>query len=155
MPMSDEYLELNEVARNLCMTAEEVLQMVERAELPYPRLRGNKKVWSLKAVNSAMDAGGCEQWFVYFVEASGLIKIGTTTNVTRRMFDISSMVPGGQTKLLHYVKGGYAIEGEYHRKFARLRVNGEWFRSDPPLLEFIEGLKARTENEQEGQKSEK
>lgn len=79
---------------------------------------------------------------VYFVQESGLglIKIGTSMNVSARMSALSRGTPHDLT-LLTTIAGGFAVESEIHRHFERDRVRGEWFRPIPDLLAYLEEIK--------------
>lgn len=65
---------------------------------------------------------------VYFIEASslGLIKIGSTGMVGRRVSAIQRAIPV-PTALIGVVSGGTKREVELHQKYAAHRVQGEWF----------------------------
>lgn len=79
---------------------------------------------------------------VYFIEAvgTGLVKIGFSRNVKRRMEYLRTTCPHELRPLLLLTDGSPALEAELHRQFAHCRVRGEWFRvEDPALLEFIRG----------------
>jgi hypothetical protein len=81
---------------------------------------------------------------VYVVrrEPDGLIKIGTTTRYGRRMASLRGA--HGELRLFLAMPGGYKEEHAIHGKFAGLRVEGEWFRPERPLLRWI--LRMRQEN---------
>lgn len=73
---------------------------------------------------------------VYYVQVGELCKIGTTTNLRRR---IASYPPNRQ--LLATEPGGYALEAERHREFNDYLAAGrEWFTPGPKLRAHIEGL---------------
>ncbi|WP_347271021.1 integrase arm-type DNA-binding domain-containing protein [Rhizorhabdus histidinilytica] len=75
---------------------------------------------------------------VYFVRAcTGLIKIGVTKDVRRRLAQIQLGFAEPIT-LLGTIAGGYATEGMLHRMFAESAVGGEWFEPSPRMLEFID-----------------
>lgn len=88
--------------------------------------------------NFARDAG------VYFVRAGDSVKIGTSTNIAARIRSLQTGCPV-PLELLAVAKGGQAEEAEFHRRFAQLRKNGEWFRADGQLLRFIDHFVARKE----------
>ena len=72
---------------------------------------------------------------VYFIGAGDpvvLVKIGTTTNITRRLAQIRRgwSVP---VHVLETVEGGYEREAEFHERFRSARVAGEWFHAQPVL----------------------
>jgi hypothetical protein len=84
---------------------------------------------------------------VYFVQRDGLIKIGTTTNLPKRLKAIgkgSSMAPGmtiGPVELLATEPGDRDREYRLHSKFQKTRIHGtEWFRPSKSLLRYIEDL---------------
>lgn len=76
---------------------------------------------------------------VYFVQSGGRdgpIKIGVTSNVKARVASLQTAHPE-PLKVRLVVSGTQETERRFHRKFAALRMNGEWFRADPPLMRFI------------------
>jgi hypothetical protein len=78
---------------------------------------------------------------VYFIRADQEVKIGMSNNVHQRMKALSTMSPV-PLELLAVVAGAHLEEAQLHRKFAHLRMHGEWFRAEPELLDFIESLNA-------------
>ena len=78
---------------------------------------------------------------VYFVQAKkmGLIKIGYSTNVQKRLGALSTGCPDA-LELLCVVKGDQKLESKVHQKFAEDRVKGEWFNPSPGLLAFIKTI---------------
>lgn len=84
---------------------------------------------------------------VYFIERAGFIKIGFSSDLRSRMQAISrgdSLIDGmtaGPVRILATIeRSGRPTEGWLHRRFAHLRIGGEWFLPEPELLDFIEGL---------------
>lgn len=76
---------------------------------------------------------------VYFIQSQQLVKIGTTTDVVRRMNAFS--VP--HITLLAAEPGYKRRERELHLQFADLRVNRrEWFRLEGPLVDHINAIRA-------------
>jgi hypothetical protein len=77
---------------------------------------------------------------VYFIKSRDLVKIGTTTDLLKRMAAFS--VP--HITLLATEPGYKRRERELHLQFADLRVNRrEWFRLAPPLTDYIDTIRAR------------
>ena len=75
-----------------------------------------------------------EDSVVYYVENHGLIKIGTSCDVERRLYAI-----GG--KVLATEPGSYGLERERHHQFTDSRVGRtEWFQPTPALRQHIAGL---------------
>jgi T5orf172 domain-containing protein len=88
--------------------------------------------------------------FVYFARREELIKIGVTTNIKKRLNDISkgNSMPEGMTvgpvELLVTTPGDRSLEGRLHDEFAEYRVaRTEWFESAPPLLRLVRKLQHR------------
>lgn len=86
---------------------------------------------------------------MYFIqgENGGPIKIGVTDNIDKRL---KQMQTGNPEKLilLHLTYGGRNLEEELHLKFSQYLYRGEWFNPAKEILEYIEELKIRDENEQ-------
>jgi predicted GIY-YIG superfamily endonuclease len=87
-----------------------------------------------------------QAYFVYFIfnEDSNAIKIGIAHNVQKRMMSLQTSSPA-KLKLMKslQVNGSEeALKQErlLHQKFSAIRLNGEWFKADTVLLEFIEQL---------------
>ena len=74
---------------------------------------------------------------VYFLQTeSGSIKIGSANNPENRLkiFQNGSVE---YLKLLGTMPGGLIREKEIQRQFRHLRIKGEWFSSEPELIDFI------------------
>lgn len=68
---------------------------------------------------------------VYFAtRPDGLIKIGYTKDLKQRMRMLG-------VELIATVRGGRALESALHHRFARSRVEGEWFKPTDDLLAYI------------------
>lgn len=87
---------------------------------------------------------------VYYVERDGFIKIGTTTNIAKRLAGLSrggDLRPDGATigpvTLLVTHGGGRVAEQIQHQRFQADRIAGEWFRKSPELLAHIELINTR------------
>lgn len=79
---------------------------------------------------------------VYFIQAGkgGPIKIGYSGN--NPIYRLNAIQTGNHEslRLLAYFDAPLAMEGSLHEKFSELRLRGEWFRPDPRLIGFIEGV---------------
>jgi hypothetical protein len=75
----------------------------------------------------------------YLRRADGLIKIGTTGDYRKRLGDLTR--EHGPLSLLAVQQGYAAEEDEMHKRFAHLRVTGEWFRPAPDLFAWIVHLR--------------
>lgn len=79
---------------------------------------------------------------VYFVQqarSNGLVKIGTSVNVPKRIRELQS-ITAEELRLLVVVWGGFSIEASLHNHFESFWVRGEWFRPGPPVLDLVKAL---------------
>lgn len=87
------------------------------------------------------------EW-VYFIQAGerGPIKIGWAEVVSTRMAQLQCGSPMKLT-LLVAIPGGAARERDLHRRFADIRVRGEWFDgTNETLLAYIEFFRRKQES---------
>lgn len=80
--------------------------------------------------------------YVYFLLAdNGLAKIGQTSKVDRRIFQLSVQLPY-ELKLVTTIESDDCEELEkfYHNKFSEKRVNGEWFNLDSSDFEEVKSI---------------
>ena len=75
---------------------------------------------------------------VYAIRAknSGLVKIGTTRHLSKRIRTIRTSC-GSDITVLAIVPGDRSFESEWHAEFAHLRQPGEWFTPARHLLTHI------------------
>ena len=73
---------------------------------------------------------------VYFVRLGTRVKIGYSTSIEQRLTEIP------HEEVLAVFPGTMRDERSCHRKFAHLRIVGEWFRDDPSIHEFIAAVTA-------------
>lgn len=77
--------------------------------------------------------------FVYFVQEdrTGNYKIGKADNVDKRVAQLQS---GNSNKLILLLKvqGGYPLEKSLHKRFAKYRIRGEWFKPNAEIEAYIE-----------------
>jgi Meiotically Up-regulated Gene 113 (MUG113) protein len=80
---------------------------------------------------------------LYFMQAGhgGPIKIGAASDVAQRMATMQTGSPE-QLYLVGYIEGGGPQERELHKRFAHLRLHGEWFKPAQELIEHISSLSA-------------
>ncbi|MBN9469964.1 MAG: GIY-YIG nuclease family protein [Bosea sp.] len=76
---------------------------------------------------------------VYFFRSGPFIKIGTTMNLKHRLQNVQTSHPT-PIVLAGSTKGDKRLERELHRRFAALRVNGEWFREVDDLAVYVANL---------------
>jgi hypothetical protein len=76
---------------------------------------------------------------VYYLMVGSLVKIGTTRNLTARLFGYPP-----DAELLATEQGGAERERQRHEQFAHLRAaRAEWFRPEPELLAHCATLRTR------------
>ena len=84
--------------------------------------------------------------YVYFVERfDGLVKIGTTKNLIRRMKELRRKY--GQMEFLGVIEGGYECEQHVHKLFKEARVEGEWFKRTRTLHTYIREVRQLPEDQ--------
>ena len=71
---------------------------------------------------------------VYFMRFSDRVKIGFTMNLRQRLLDVPN------DELLGSMKGSRHTESSMHKRFAHLRITGEWFSMGEDLMQFISTL---------------
>jgi hypothetical protein len=75
---------------------------------------------------------------VYFARVEGLIKIGWSSNVSKRMRELRA------DALFHTFPGTRNDESAMHALFSAYLVKGrEWFRPAPELMSYIQGLQSK------------
>lgn len=75
--------------------------------------------------------------FVYFITyENGPIKIGKANNIKARMATLQTSHPY-KLEVLGLLIGDPRLEKALHTKFSHLRMNGEWFRKETELLDWI------------------
>lgn len=76
---------------------------------------------------------------VYFIldSTNNTVKIGVSQHPIKRMADLQTSSPHPLT-LLAVTLGGYELEKKLHRRFARYRLSGEWFRMNDDLKSYIQ-----------------
>jgi hypothetical protein len=83
--------------------------------------------------------------FVYFIQAGddGPIKIGWALDPTARLKELQVGCPE-PLRLLMTIADDGELESQLHRRFASLRLRGEWFRAEQELagLLWLPGLMA-------------
>lgn len=71
---------------------------------------------------------------VYYLAFSDRVKIGTSTNIRRRLLELQ------YDAVLALERGGRQLEQSRHAQFGAHRVTGEWFRRHPELDRHINSL---------------
>lgn len=80
--------------------------------------------------------------YIYFVRSVGLIKIGYTSNVARRLMDLKNM-SASPVHLVVALTGGRELERRLHFALRQFRKHGEWFTFTPEIHELTEAIKSR------------
>lgn len=75
---------------------------------------------------------------VYFIQSAitGSVKIGWTTDLAARLAGLQTGHDGALF-VVRQIQGGRATERWLHRRFASLRLRGEWFEYCPEMLTII------------------
>ncbi len=106
-------------------------------------LKNKRRIEHARPEKSYTERGG---WLIYFVRAynsrepeGGPIKIGFTSDpdLRSRMCNVQIGNPYPLQVLGVVATGTKDDEQQLHKKFARLRMSGEWFKGHPSLRAFI------------------
>jgi hypothetical protein len=98
-------------------------QAKQQRELDRERIRAEERARAAASV-------------VYYVQRSdGLIKIGTSRQLAARLITLKR--EHGELTLMAVHGGAHKEENAAHTQFRELRVEGEWFRAEVPLVEHI------------------
>lgn len=101
------------------------------------------KAWIAERFKGRKTVAFNRRGFVYFVEREdGAIKIGWSSDVMRRVFEIRKD-NGAAAQLLACYPGDKPDELRLHGVFAPLLIGDEWFRPEADLLAFIDAFKER------------
>jgi hypothetical protein len=77
---------------------------------------------------------------IYFIKdaVTQAVKIGYSKNAKKRLNGLQTATPN-QLVLLGTIPGGLEHEAEFHRRFEKLQLQGEWFKADvlPEVLAII------------------
>lgn len=75
---------------------------------------------------------------IYFVQDSETlaIKIGYAADPANRIAALQTGNPSALVLLME-CPGDRSVEAMYHRRFAKARIVGEWFRPGPELLQYL------------------
>lgn len=76
---------------------------------------------------------------VYFMQAGELVKIGTTTDLPKRISALRLASPV-ELKVIATIPGNAKKEAELHKRFAAYRKHGEWFVFSDEIKSFVESL---------------
>jgi hypothetical protein len=87
---------------------------------------------------------------IYFIGRPGLVKIGRSVDPWARLGKLQTGA-AEPLRMLLTMPGGAAQENALHRRFAHLRVHGEWFRLTADLADFIEASSRKTSHERKSE----
>lgn len=80
---------------------------------------------------------------IYFIQsASGPIKIGFTQSVPKR-FQTLQTSSSEKLFLLAEINGNKTLERDIHNRFVHLKLNGEWFKPEQEIFDFIKEVSCK------------
>lgn len=71
---------------------------------------------------------------VYLLVSGDKVKIGTTSNLVSRVKALRTSNPEARIALV--LNGNKSTESALHAKYAKYRISGEWFLSNPVLTDL-------------------
>lgn len=101
-----------------------------------------------KWLESFNSSGKHTEGYIYFaqIEKTGHIKIGFSSEPQKRIAGIQASCPF-KIRLLAICKGTKKDEENYHKRFKKIHVRGEWYEPKKHLLNFINKI-ANIDNNQ-------
>lgn len=78
-----------------------------------------------------------KQWVYLIGGPTGAVKIGTSKNPWARLATLRKESGRPDLEILGKVKGGHALEADLHRRFAAMRVEGEWFSRSSEIFDYF------------------
>ncbi|MBI1920183.1 MAG: GIY-YIG nuclease family protein [Geobacter sp.] len=117
---------------------EQLIEKYDFCELDTERLEETLKIWGILPI--ASDNG-----YVYFIrsEKTHAIKIGYTAGKIEDRLSALQTAHPYKLEVLVTARGNRAYEKALHARFAKLRLEGEWFEPHPDLVAFISVLPNR------------
>lgn len=100
------------------------------------RIRRAMKITEAAAKQETADRWAAQDGHIYFIECAGRIKIGWSMSWQKRIRHLQTAAPG-TIKVLGVIAGTVKQERQFHRAFAAHRAQGEWFRNEGDLAEYI------------------
>jgi hypothetical protein len=88
---------------------------------------------------SRMQTADAKTGKIYFIQCNDAIKIGFSQNPWARLATLKTAMPDNPI-LLGSFNGVFQDEIDLHARFKHLRINREWFKAEPELLEHISAL---------------
>lgn len=78
---------------------------------------------------------------IYFIKANDLVKVGITSNLPMRIYDLQNASPYKLELLITIGDATFKKERELHKRFQEYRVSGEWFIYNELIASYIDGIK--------------
>jgi len=137
-------LDVMVIARHFKVSGESVRRWIRSGRLHAERTPGGRYKVAISEAHRGygvvFDAPPCPRCGVYLVRTGDFIKIGYAANIKQRLLGLSHASPNELTVLriieCEDLESARRQEAELHKTFADLRHRGEWFRAEPPLIEF-------------------
>lgn len=74
--------------------------------------------------------------YVYFIKSKDKVKIGYSTNIKRRIKELSICNPE-KLELIYFIPGNKNLEWSLHNRFDFQHIRGEWFQLYPEIQLWI------------------
>lgn len=77
-----------------------------------------------------------QQSWIYFIRSGNAVKIGVTTDIRRRLYDLQVASPTA-LELVGVHLGDRKTEEALHHRFRNHQIRGEWFRWCDPIQRYV------------------
>lgn len=76
---------------------------------------------------------------IYFINHTDYVKIGYTSDISRRISDLQISCPVKLT-LVGLIEGDMIDESSLHERFKKFHSHGEWFRYTKEICQYVQSL---------------
>ena len=132
------FLTRSEVEKVLLLRPGQFDRLVELGILPCALKRRDGDLWAWRAVKNNLIERLVPAGIVYVVGFGPYVKIGFTRDrVEWRVAELQVGCPE-TIQIIATINGGFSDEARLHRRFADIRLRGEWFKREGAVAAWID-----------------